>query len=79
MIVYVVAFGSAASDFVGHGSQTYPEANALLGRASLVIAQIGNYLGLFLLAVAFVLMSLNAMRAGSSPGSSATSGSSPAC
>ena len=64
VIVYVIAFGSAASDFVSSGSQTYPEAHALLGRASLIIGQIGNYLGLFLIAIAFVLISLNAMRAG---------------
>jgi hypothetical protein len=64
VIVYVIGFGSAASDFVSHGSQTYPEANALLTRASLVAPQIGNYLGIFLLAVAFVLVSLNAMRVG---------------
>ena len=64
VIVYVVAFGSAANDFVSHGSQTYPEANALLGRGSLLIPQIGNYLGLFLLAMALVMVSLNAMRVG---------------
>jgi hypothetical protein len=64
VIVYVIGFGSAASDFVSHGSQTYPEANALLTRASLVAPQVGNYLGIFLLAVAFVLVSLNAMRVG---------------
>jgi hypothetical protein len=64
VIVYVVAFGNAASDFVSHGSQTFPEANALLSRGTLVIPQIGNYLGLFLLAMALVLVSLNAMRVG---------------
>ena len=64
VIVYVVAFGSAANDFVSHGSQTFPEANALLGRASLLIPQIANYLGLFLVAIALVMVSLNAMRVG---------------
>jgi hypothetical protein len=64
VIVYVVAFGTAANDFVSHGSQTYPQAQALLSRTSLVVPQIGNYLGLFLLAVGFVLVSLNAMRVG---------------
>jgi Domain of unknown function (DUF4386) len=64
VIVYVIAFGSAASDFVSSGSQTYPEAHTLLSRGSLIIGQIGNYLGLFLIAIAFVLISLNAMRAG---------------
>jgi hypothetical protein len=64
VIVYVIAFGSAASDFVSSGSQTYPEAHTLLSRGSLIIGQIGNYLGLFLLAIGIVLISLNAMRVG---------------
>jgi hypothetical protein len=64
IIASTVAFGSAASDFVSHGSQTYPEANALLSRTSLLIPQIGQYLGVFLLAIALVMVSLNAMRVG---------------
>jgi hypothetical protein len=64
VVVYVIAFGSAANDFVSHGSQTFPEANALLSRGSLLIPQIANYLGLFLLAIALVMVSLNAMRVG---------------
>jgi hypothetical protein len=64
VIVYVVSFGSAANDFVSHGSQTFPEANTLLSRGSLLIPQIGNYLGLFLVAMALVMVSLNAMRVG---------------
>ncbi len=64
VIAYVAAFGSAANDFVSHGSQTYPQANALLSRSSLLIPQLANYLGLFLLAIAIVLVSLNAMRVG---------------
>lgn len=64
VIVYVLSFGHAADQFVSHGSQTYPQAHALLSRGSLIAPQIGNYLGLFLLAVAFVLISLNAMRVG---------------
>jgi hypothetical protein len=64
VVVYVIAFGNAANDFVSHGSQTFPEAKALLGRGSLVIPQIANYLGLFLVAIALVMISLNAMRVG---------------
>ena len=64
VVLYAVFFGSAASDFVSHGSQTWPEANALLTKGTLVGAQIANYLGVLLLAVAFVLISLNAMRVG---------------
>jgi hypothetical protein len=64
VIVYVVGFGNAANDFVSHGSQTFPQADALLSRPSLLIPQVANYLGLFLLAIALVLVSLNAMRVG---------------
>ncbi|MBV9334840.1 MAG: hypothetical protein JO243_03025 [Solirubrobacterales bacterium] len=64
VVLYAVFFGNAASDFVSHGSQTWPEANALLNKSPLVAAQIGNYLGLLLLAVGFTLTSLNAMRVG---------------
>jgi hypothetical protein len=64
VVVYAAAFGNAASDFVSHGSQTYPEANHLLTGGVLVAGQIANYLGLLLLAVAIVLISLNAMRVG---------------
>jgi Domain of unknown function (DUF4386) len=64
VVAYVVSYGIAAHDFVHHGSQTYPEAHALLTRASLVIPQISNDLGLLLTAVALVLVSLNAMRVG---------------
>ncbi|MBV9416545.1 MAG: hypothetical protein JO363_16295 [Solirubrobacterales bacterium] len=64
VVAYAVAFGNAASDFVSHGNQTFPEANALLTKGPLVAAQIANYLGLLLLAVAIVLISLNAMRVG---------------
>jgi hypothetical protein len=64
VIVYAAAFGNAASDFVSHGSQTWPEANTLLSGGVLVAAQIANYFGLLLLAVGIVLISLNAMRVG---------------
>jgi hypothetical protein len=64
VVVYVIAFGNAANDFVSHGSQTFPEANVLLSRPSLLIPQIANYLGLFLVAIALVMVSLNAMRVG---------------
>ena len=64
VVAYVIGFGSAANDFVSHGSQTYPEAHALLGRGSMLVPQIGNYLGLFIVAVALVLVSLGAMRVG---------------
>ena len=64
VIWYVSAYGIQANHFVSHGSQTYQEANALLTKPWLVIPQITNDLGLLLVAVALVLVSLNAMRVG---------------
>ena len=64
VIWYVIAYGIQAHHFVSHGSQTYPEANALLTTPWLVIPQNTNDLGLLLVAVALVLVSLNAMRFG---------------
>jgi Domain of unknown function (DUF4386) len=64
VIWYVTAYGIQAHHFVSHGAQTYQEANALLTTPWLVIPQITNDLGLLLVAVALVLVSLNAMRIG---------------
>jgi hypothetical protein len=64
VVVYVVGYGLAAHHFVTHGSQTYPEAHALLTQAYLLVPQLGNDLGLLLVAVSLVLVSLNAMRVG---------------
>lgn len=64
VVVYVLAYGAKASDFVSHGSQTYPEAKSLLSSPTLIVPQIGNDLGLLLTAVGIVLASLAAMRVG---------------
>ena len=64
VVTYVTVYGIQANHFVSHGSQTYPEANTLLTKPSLVIPQITNDLGLLLVAVGLVLVSLNAMRVG---------------
>jgi hypothetical protein len=61
---YVISYGSAAQQFVSHGAQTYPEAHHLMSAATLSIFQIVDYLGELLLAVSFVMVSLNAMRVG---------------
>ena len=53
-----------AHDFVGLAAQTYPQANHLISSTVLVFPQLGNYLGVLLIAMATVLMSLNAMRVG---------------
>jgi hypothetical protein len=63
-----VAYGAVITDkahqFATHGAQTYPEANALLSSGGVTAAQYGGLLGSLLLAVGFVLISLNAMRVG---------------
>jgi hypothetical protein len=63
-VAYVTNYGIQAHDFVNHGSQTYPEANALLTKPSLVVPQVTNDFGLLLVAVGYVMVSLNAMRVG---------------
>jgi hypothetical protein len=64
VVAYVASYGIQANHFVTHGSQTYPEANALLTKPALVIPQITNDFGLLLVAVGIVMVSLNAMRVG---------------
>ena len=64
VVAYVANYGLQAQHFVSHGSQTYPEANALLTKPGLVIPQITNDFGLLLVAVGYVMVSLNAMRVG---------------
>jgi hypothetical protein len=64
VVTYVVGYGLAAHHFVTHGSQTYPEAHALLTKAYLLAPQIGNDLGLLLVAISLVMVPLNAMRVG---------------
>jgi hypothetical protein len=64
LLAYVTSYGIQAHHFVTHGSQTYPEANALLREATVVIPQIINDFGLLLVAVGLVLVSVNAMRFG---------------
>jgi hypothetical protein len=63
-IAYGVAITSKAQDFATHGAQTYPQANQLLSGAALAVLQYAGLLGSLLLAVAFVLVALNAMRVG---------------
>ena len=64
VVAYITNYGIQANHFVSHGSQTYPEANALLTKVSLVIPQLTNDLGLLLTAVGLVLVSMSAMRVG---------------
>jgi hypothetical protein len=64
VVAYVANYGIQAHHFVSHGTQTYPEANALLTKPSLVVPQITNDFGLLLIAVGYVMVSLSAMRVG---------------
>src|SRR5437764_1388337 len=61
---YVISYGSVAQQFVSHGAQTYPQAHHLMSAPTLSAFQVIDYLGELLLAVSFVMVSLNAMRVG---------------
>jgi hypothetical protein len=61
---YGVILTLKAHDFVTHGTQTYPQADALLSSGGVAVLQYGGLIGSLLLAVGFVLVSLNAMRVG---------------
>jgi hypothetical protein len=63
-IAYGVVIAQKAQQFAAHGTQTYPEAKALLGGGAVAALQYGGLLGSLLLAVGFVLVVLNAMRVG---------------
>ncbi len=63
-IAYGAVLASKAHEFATHGSQTYPEAKDLLSSGAVAALQYGGLLGSLLLAVGFVLVSLNAMRVG---------------
>jgi hypothetical protein len=64
VVGFVIAYGVQANDFVSHGSQTYPEANALLSKTAIVVPQILIDLSALLIAVGLVMVSLSAMRVG---------------
>ena len=63
-IAYAALIASKASDFVSHGAQTYPEANHLTGSGALLALPFLGQAAALVLAVGFVLVSLNAMRVG---------------
>lgn len=62
IVGYIASYGVQANHF--NGAQTYPQANHLLSAPLLAIFQVMDYAGELALAVAFVLVSLQAMRAG---------------
>jgi hypothetical protein len=63
-IAYGVVIAQKSHQFAIHGTQTYPQAKALLGGGAVAALQYGGLLGSLLLAVGFVLVVLNAMRVG---------------
>jgi Domain of unknown function (DUF4386) len=66
-VASAIASGHAADEFVSSGNQTWPEADTILHKAWVLVPEIGVYLGALLIAVAFVLVSLAAMRTGLLP------------
>jgi len=63
-IAYGVAITIKAHEFVTHGTQTYPQADSLLSSPVIGVLQYAGLFGSLLLAIAFVLITLNAMRVG---------------
>ena len=63
-LAYGVLITEKAHQFATHGTQTYPQADALLTSGGVAILQYAGLLGSLLLAVGFVLVALNAMRVG---------------
>jgi len=63
-VAYGVAITIKAHQFVTQGTQTYVQANHLVGGGVLAALQYLGLVGSLLLAIAFVLVSLNAMRVG---------------
>jgi hypothetical protein len=66
-LVYVIAFAHIASEFVSTGAQTYDEANRLESSSVIALCKILGQLAALLIAVSFVLVSLQAMRVGLLP------------
>jgi hypothetical protein len=64
IVGYIAAYGAQSNHFISHGSQTYPQANHLTSAPVLAAFQIMDYGGELVLAVAFVLVSMQAMRVG---------------
>lgn len=63
-VAYAVILTTKAHDFVSAGHQTYIDANNLVSTAGIAGLQYLGLIGTLLLALAFVLISMNAMRVG---------------
>jgi hypothetical protein len=63
-IGYSIEYASKAHNFINHGAQTYPQADHLLTATSLDVLNLLELCGVLLVTIAFVLVSMQAMRAG---------------
>lgn len=63
-LIYAVELSAKAHQFVSSGAQTYQQAHKLTSSGGLVILQFAGLLGALLVAMAIVLVSLQAMRMG---------------
>jgi hypothetical protein len=63
-VVYAIVVAIKVHEFVTTGAQTYDEANHLTSSAGLLALQLFGQAAALLLAIGFVLVSLNAMRVG---------------
>ena len=63
-VIYAVIVAIKVHQFATTGTQTYDEANAITGGAGLLVLQLAGQLAALLVAVSFVLVSLQAMRVG---------------
>ena len=63
-VAYAILLTIKAHEFVTHGTQTYVQANNLVGSTGFAALQYAGLIGSLLLAIAFVLVSMNAMRVG---------------
>jgi hypothetical protein len=64
IIGYYIEYGAQASNFITHGSQTYPQANHLISAPRLAVFSTVSLAGDLLMAVAIVLIALQAIRVG---------------
>lgn len=63
-VAYAILLTIKAHEFVTQGTQTYLQANRLVGTTGFAALQYAGLIGSLLLAIAFVLVSMNAMRVG---------------
>ncbi len=66
-VINPIVLHAKVNEFVSTGTQTYDEATRLTGATGLLVLQIGSQLGALLLAIAVVLIALQAMRVGLLP------------